>query len=208
MNSIMHCRISQQRWGGSMDDYLPIHNFIDSTKSLCSDGRHRILHTLWGVNHVIVPIFGHTLINSDGKAINVKDMCERDHLLVDYNKRFIPTLGDFVEAIDEADIPDFAARIEHFHTKYIDNDKISALLLSPLAETGQLKSLLLTHNSWFLNTILPQTFGIKPIIADIELSPSDFFNAMRFEYWMDNGMDYPASAKKLQQLKLKQKVIV
>ena len=206
MNSIMHCRISQQRWGGEIDDYLPLHDLIDSTKSLCSDGRHRILHTLWGVNNVIVPIVGHTLINADGKAINVKDLCERDHLLVDYNKRFIPTLSDFVDAIDEADIPDFAARIELFHANYIDNKKISALLLSPLSETGQLKSLLLTHNSWFLNTILPQLFAVKPVIADIDLSPSDFFNAMRFEYWMDNGMDYPSSAKKLQQLK--QKVMV
>ncbi len=202
----MHCRISQQRWGGELADYLPIHDFIDSTKSLCSDGRHRILHTLWGVNNIIVPIFGHTLVNSEGRAINVKDMCERDHLLVDYNKRFIPTLGDFVEAIDELTIPHFAARIEHFHSVYIDNDKISALLLSPLAETGRLKSLLLTHNSWFLNSILPKIFTIKPIISDIDLSPADFFNKMRFEYWMDNGMDYPSSAKKLQQLK--QKVII
>ena len=206
MNSIMHCRISQRRWGGKMDDYLAIHDFIDSTKSLCSDGRHRILHTLWGINNVIVPIFGHTLINSDGKEINIKDMCERDHLLVDYNKRFIPTLGDFVEAIETSNIPNFAARIEYFHAKYSENDKISALLLSPLAETGQLKSLLLTHNSWFLNSILPRIFKIKPIISDIDLSPTDFFNQMRFEYWMDNGMDYPSSARKLQQLK--QKVII
>ena len=206
MNSIMHCRISQRRWGGKMDDYLAIHDFIDSTKSLCSDGRHRILHTLWGINNVIVPIFGHTLINSDGKEINIKDMCERDHLLVDYNKRFIPTLSDFVNAIETSNIPNFAARIEYFHAKYSKNDKISALLLSPLAETGQLKSLLLTHNSWFLNSILPRIFKIKPIISDIDLSPADFFNQMRFEYWMDNGMDYPSSARKLQQLK--QKVII
>ncbi len=206
MNSIMHCRISQRRWGGKMEDYLPIHDFIDSTKSLCSDGRHRILHTLWGINNIIVPIFGHTLINSDGKEINVKDMCERDHLLVDYNKHFIPTLGDFVAAIEASNIPNFAARIEYFHAQYSENDKISALLLSPLAVTGQLKSLLLTHNSWFLNSILPQIFKIKPIISDIDLCPADFFNQMRFEYWMDNGMDYPLSAKKLQQLK--QKVII
>ena len=203
MNSIMHCRISKQRWGGELEDYLLLHDLIDSTKSLCSDARHRILHTLWGVNNVIVPIVGHTLINSDGKAINVKDMCERDHLLVDYNKRFIPTLGDFVDAINESEIPDFAARIESFHANYIHNDKISALLLSPLSETGQLKSLLLTHNAWFLNTILPQIFEVKPIISDINLSPSDFFNQMSFAYWMDNGMDYPASARKLQQLKQK-----
>lgn len=204
MNSVMHSRISQQRWGGTIDDYLPIHDFIDSTKSLCSDGRHRILHTLWGVNHVIVPIFGHTLTNSDGKAINVKDLCERDHLLVDYNKRFIPTLNDFTNVIKEEEIPDFAQKIERFHEKYIHDDEISSLMLSPLSETGQLKSLFFTHNAWFLNTVLPRIFKTTPIIDDIAISPSDFFNTMEFEYWMDNGMDYPDSAKKLQ--KLKQKV--
>lgn len=204
MNSIMHGRISKQRWGGQVDDYLPIHDFIDSTKSLCSDGRHRILHTMWGVNHVIVPIFGHTIINSDGKSINVKDMCERDHLLVDYNKRFIPTLSDFADSIEEKEIPDFARKIERFHAEYIDDDEISTLMMSPLSETGQLKSLFFTHNSWFLNTVLPQIFSINPVIQNIAIAPSDFFNAMTFEYWMDNGMDYPESAKKLQ--KLKQKV--
>ena len=75
MNTIMHCRISQKRWGGKEQDYYEIHNLIDSTKVLCSDSRHRILHTLWGVQNVVVPIIGDTLINSDGIAINVKDLC-------------------------------------------------------------------------------------------------------------------------------------
>lgn len=205
MNSIMHCRISQKRWGGKVDDYLAIHNFIDSTKSLCSDSRHRILHTLWGVQNVIEPIFGHTLINSDDKQVNIKDMCEKDHLLVDYNNRFIPTLADFTNAINQDELSDFAKKIEKFHADYIKNDDISTLMLSPLSETGQLKSLLLTHNSWFINSILPQIFKVSPVIETIIISPADFFNAMKFEYWMDNGMDYPLSAKKIQQLK--QKVI-
>lgn len=197
----MHCRISKRRWGGIIEDYLPLHDFIDSTKSLCSDGRHRILHTLWGVNHVVVPIFGHTLINSDGKAINIKDLCERDHLLVDYNKRFIPTLADFSNAIQAHELPDFAKRIESFHETYIQDKRISSLMLSPLSETGQLKSLLFTHNSWFLNSILPRIFKTKPYLENIELCPADVFSVMQFEYWMDNGMDYPSSAKKLQRLK-------
>jgi len=84
MNAVMHCRISQKRWGGQESDYRSIHELIDSTKVLCSDSRHRILHTLWGVQNVVVPILGDTLINSDGFIVNIKDLCERDHLLVDY----------------------------------------------------------------------------------------------------------------------------
>jgi hypothetical protein len=71
-----------------------------------------------------VPIFGHTLINSDGKPINIKDMCEKDHLLVDYNSRFIPTLADFLNAINENELPYFAEKIEKFHANYIKNDEI------------------------------------------------------------------------------------
>lgn len=48
MNAMQHARISAKRWGGEAEDYYEIHNFIDSTKILCSDARHRILHTLWG----------------------------------------------------------------------------------------------------------------------------------------------------------------
>lgn len=48
MNAMQHARISAKRWGGEPEDYYEIHAFIDSTKSLCSDARHRVLHTLWG----------------------------------------------------------------------------------------------------------------------------------------------------------------
>ena len=102
MNAMQHARISAKRWGGEAEDYYEVHSFIDSTKSLCSDARHRILHTLWGVNSVVVPIYGHSLLNSAGKSVDLKDLCERDHLLVDYQQRFIPTLADFVRAIDPA----------------------------------------------------------------------------------------------------------
>lgn len=199
MNAIKHCQISVKRWGGVESDYLAIHNFIDHTKNICADSRHRILHTEWGINHIVVPIFGHTLINSEGKAINVKDMCERDHLLVDYQNKFIPTLSDFVEAIASSEIePDLEKKLEAFHTEYIRNEEISELMLTPLAYTGRLKSLLITHNSWFINSILPKIFATKPILNDFIIEPSVLFNAMNFELWMDNGMSYPQSSKMLE----------
>jgi len=94
MTPVKHCIISQKRWGGTLDDYLPIHEFIDSTKVLCADNRHRILHTHWALDFIVLPLFGRMMTNSDGKRVPVKEMVERDHLLPDYGNRFIPTLND------------------------------------------------------------------------------------------------------------------
>lgn len=202
MNPKKHALLSVRRRGGIESDYLPIHSFIDHTKTLCPDLRHRFLHTMWGVNHVVVPIFGHTIVNSDGGHVDVKDICERDHLLADYGNKFIPSLADFVDAIDDdllsKTLPDFKKKLEAFHQKYIDNQQVSELMLSPLSNTGKVKSLLLTHNSWFLNDILPKIFNCKPVIDDFLITPADFFNAMKFELWMDNGLAYPESARMLQ----------
>ena len=203
MNSIKHCQISVKRWGGVENDYLDIHNFIDHTKSLCADARHRILHTQWAINHIIIPIFGHTLINSDEKHVDIKDMCERDHLLVDYQNKFIPTLSDFIEAISSNEMNGLEKKLDIFHSEYICNEEISELMLTPLAYTGKLKSLLITHNSWFINTILPKIFNTKPALKSFIIKPSVLFNAMDFELWMDNGISYPPSARKLEQKLIK-----
>lgn len=202
MNAMQHARISAKRWGGEAEDYYEVHRFIDSTKSLCSDARHRILHTLWGVNSVVVPIYGHSLLNSAGKAVDLKDLCERDHLLVDYQQRFIPTLADFVRAIDPARLPvGFEKKIEKIHQHYSDQPQLSQILLSPLALTGKLHSLLLTHSSWFIYEILPRMGYPISSLVDQGCAPEDFFNAMQFELWMDNGMAVPASAQALNQIK-------
>jgi hypothetical protein len=193
MNSILHSQISVKKRGGKIEDYLPIHDFMDSTKELCSDNRHRILHTLWGIRRVIVPIFGQTIINSDGKHINVKDLCEQDHILPDYQNRFIPTLSDFVAAIDktQSEKHDFA----HFAKKYENDTALFELLLSPLNNTGLKASLLITHNSWFINEIVPKILKRKVEIQDFEIKPNDLFDNMAFKLWMDNGAAFPPSSK-------------
>ena len=205
MNPIQHARLSARRRGGEPEDYVDIHALIDSTKMLCSDNRHRILHTFWAVQEIVIPVFGHTINNSAGQSIDVKDLCEKDHLLQDFQHRFIPTLGDFVAAM--GDLPTnllgqgLAQRLERFHADVIQDDAISARMLSPLAVTGQLKSLLITHNSWFVNTILPMMMQGQPKLIEFDLTPELIFNPMRFELWMDNGSDVPPSARQLQRLK-------
>lgn len=199
MNAYIHSEISVKKRGGKIEDYYAIHDFMDSTKELCSDNRHRILHTHWGIKQVIIPVFGHMLINSDGKIVNIKDLCEQDHILPDYHNRFIPTLADFVEAISpqENDLE----RFQKFFKSYKENSELTRLLLSPLSYTGQAKSLLITHNSWFINHIIPLIFNTLPNIKEFTIAPSELFNRMSFKLWMDNGSAYPESAKNLQKLK-------
>jgi hypothetical protein len=201
LNPYIHSEISVKKRGGIIEDYYKIHAFMDCTKDICSDNRHRLLHTMWGINQVVVPIFGVMIKNSDGKMVNVKDLCEQDHVLPDYRNRFIPTLSDFVEAIDENPLQDtnWKQKVEIMHQHYAQNPAIQQLLLSPLSHTGKLISLLITHNSWFFNTILPKIFPTQPVLRDFEIAPSLFFNQMNFELWMDNGADIPKSARKLNQ---------
>lgn len=193
MNPVKHANISVKKRGGHIDDYLPIHSFMDSTKELCSDNRHRILHTHWGISRVIIPIFGHTITNSEGRAINVKDICEQDHILPDYGNRFIPTLADFVREIEMDKIN--AQDIIEFSQPYRKQKELMNLLLSPLHVTGVKVSLLITHNSWFMNEIIPKIMDKEAEIRDFKLSPSILFNNMRFQLWMDNGKGLPKSAR-------------
>lgn len=198
-----HARLSQRRWGGKIDDYLAIHGLIDSTKVLCSDNRHRVFHTLWAVKEIVVPIFGEVFVNSDGRNVDVKALCEKDHLAVDYNNNFIPTLADFVKALGDIPIAGLAQRLEKFHVEVVKNTASSQCLMSPLAVTGQLKSLLLTHNSWFINQILPQITDATPLWMDFDIAPALFFDTMRFELWMDNGIAaIPESAMQLDKMRV------
>jgi hypothetical protein len=197
LNAYKHAEISVKKRGGQVEDYYKIHEFIDCTKSICSDNRHRILHTMWGVNYIVIPIFGHTIINSDNKKVNVKDLCEQDHILPDYHNRFIPTLNDFVEAIEfDIDI-EWKQKIEKCFKIYKEDREMANLLLSPLNITGSIKSLVLTHNSWFLNFIIPKILQKEFELREFEISISEIFNIMKFELWMDNGVDIPNSCKNI-----------
>lgn len=193
MNAYIHAQISLKRRGGSIEDYLPIHEFIDCTKELCSDNRHRILHTMWGIRRVVVPIFGTNITNSDGKLINVKDLCEQDHILPDYQQRFIPNLADFADAIIPAENDENL--LKAFIKDYEEDPEMCELLLSPLNNTGKMHALFFTHNSWFINDIVPRILGRKPEIRNFSIAPADFFNRMAFRLWMDNGTSIPASAR-------------
>lgn len=78
---------------------MPIHELMDSSKSVIACNRHRALtHNAWFTSVIIPRIFGETAVNSDGKTYSTRDIAER-HVLEDFAGRFIPSAQDFLEKI-------------------------------------------------------------------------------------------------------------
>lgn len=91
---LIHARSSAQRFGGKPEDYLTIHQKIDSTKSAHAQVTHRcIFHSAFGI-YLIEELFGPTLTNSDGQEVFVCDVAEQ-HVLEDLG--FIPSLSDWLK---------------------------------------------------------------------------------------------------------------
>jgi hypothetical protein len=98
----IHAKNSARKFGGKPEDYLAIHNLMDSTKDCMGDNRHRALtHNSWfiGADGPLERIFGVVMRNSDGKDVSVRDIGEQ-HILEDFGMRFIPTPQDYLQEMD------------------------------------------------------------------------------------------------------------
>lgn len=92
----IHARNSAKRYGGKPEDYMEIHEFMDSSKAALADVRHRaVLHSAFGV-FVVERVFGSVRTNSDGKTYSVRDIAE-DHVMEDL--KFIPTLEQWMSGL-------------------------------------------------------------------------------------------------------------
>lgn len=97
----VHAKNSARKFGGVAEDYIEIHNLMDSTKGCLADNRHRALtHNSWFISAdgPLERIFGVVITNSDGKEVSVRDIGEQ-HILEDFGMRFIPTPQDYLEGI-------------------------------------------------------------------------------------------------------------
>lgn len=98
MKPYVHAKNSVKRYGGSISDYMPIHNWFDHSKSAYADLRHRaILHHTFGI-YLAEQVFGETFTNSDGKVISVRDVAE-DHVKEDCGGK-IPTIKEWLQSIE------------------------------------------------------------------------------------------------------------
>jgi hypothetical protein len=88
-----HSRSSCRKFGGSPEDYIKIHEKIDSSKIAHAEVSHRcIFHSAFGI-YLVEELFGKTILNSDGNEVSTRDIAEQ-HVLEDLG--FIPSLSDWL----------------------------------------------------------------------------------------------------------------
>ena len=93
MKAHLHANASVHLYGGKPEDYLDIHEFIDSSKAHMADIRHRALfHNALGC-FLVERIFGTTRVNSAGKTYSTRDVAE-EHILQDLGR--IPSVQDWL----------------------------------------------------------------------------------------------------------------
>ena len=98
MNSVNHAQSAARKWGGRMEDYLPIEEYIDSSKQIIGDVRHRaIYHHTLGV-WLVQQKFGSTIsvTKSSGKVVQVPTrlIAER-HIIEDLG--WLPSPADYLK---------------------------------------------------------------------------------------------------------------
>ena len=93
MKPYIHAKINVKKYGGEIEDYLPIHDFMDSSGMAHADIRHRaILHHSLGC-HIVEQIFGAYATNSAGKQYSPRDIAE-EHVIQDLG--FLPTASHYL----------------------------------------------------------------------------------------------------------------
>jgi hypothetical protein len=98
-NPMIHAKSSVKRWGGSVSDYLPIHELLDSPKATINNNTSRALtHNTWFIYTIIPKIFGYNIVNSDGKSVDTIDISML-HVAEDFKMAFIPTAQDYLQSL-------------------------------------------------------------------------------------------------------------
>jgi len=96
-NPMIHSKSSVKRWGGKVEDYLAIHELIDSPKATMNNNTSRALtHNTWFAYTIIPKIFGYNITNSDGKSVDTIDIAML-HISEDFRHKGIPTAQDYLE---------------------------------------------------------------------------------------------------------------
>ena len=94
MTPLRHAKHSVKLHGGTVDDYLPLHLWMDQTKLHVADLRHRVvLHNSFGIG-LCEERFGPYLVNSAGPKVPTRKLAEQ-HVIEDLG--FIPSLDQSLQ---------------------------------------------------------------------------------------------------------------
>ena len=91
-----HCHTAAHRFGGSPDDYMPIHSWFDASKAWVPDFRHRIFrHHSEGIFAAELH-FGALITCANGTQVPTRLIAEQ-HIIEDLG--WIPTPADYARHI-------------------------------------------------------------------------------------------------------------
>lgn len=95
-----HALSSVRKWGGVVEDYLPLHQWFDQSKAIFADPRHRALrHHAEGI-FMLETLFGSTIVNADSRVVPVRLVGEQ-HVREDLGT--IPSFADWGRLITPQD---------------------------------------------------------------------------------------------------------
>lgn len=97
MKPYEHALTSVRKWGGTPEDYLPIHDMLDSSKIAHGTMRHRAVyhHTLGCF--MMEKVFGHNITNTNGRLVSVREVAEL-HIIEDLG--WLPSLDDWMRTME------------------------------------------------------------------------------------------------------------
>jgi len=100
---LLHAKSSVKKFGGKVEDYIHLHNWMDETKAWVGHSYHRMFrHHSEGIFDM-EKIFGSSFINSDDKVVYTRYVGEQ-HVKEDcYN--YIPTAREWIIALDAKEKP-------------------------------------------------------------------------------------------------------
>lgn len=95
-HSYHHAVSSARKWGGVPDDYLAVHTWLDGSKLILADFRHRALRHHAEGCWMAETVFGTTITNSAGRVVPVRMVAEQ-HIVEDLGR--VPSFADWVRHI-------------------------------------------------------------------------------------------------------------
>jgi hypothetical protein len=95
-HSYHHAVSSARKWGGKPEDYRAVHDWLDGSKLIIADFRHRALRHHAEGCFAAEALFGLTVKNSIGRDVPVRMIAEQ-HIIEDLGR--IPSFADWVRAI-------------------------------------------------------------------------------------------------------------
>lgn len=97
MNSWHHAQSASKKWGGEPEEYIEIEEFIDSSKKIIGDVRHRSMYHHTAGVWLCQEIFGRTIkVGERGIQVPVRLVAER-HILEDLG--WLPSPKDYIDGM-------------------------------------------------------------------------------------------------------------